>query len=70
MQAFEIIRTDINKRVVPAMKYSSEEEAVGQYVSALMLAGIVKMNSSGLGVEKVGNAYRLSNGWIVEARAA
>lgn len=69
-KTFEIIRTDINKRVVPAMEYTDEKAALGEYISALMLVGILPMGSKGLEVDLIaGSEYRLSNGWKVEVRS-
>lgn len=68
-KTFEIVRTDINKRVVPPMKYADEKKALGEYISALMLVGILPMGNKGLEVENIsGSEYRLSNGWKVEVR--
>lgn len=66
---FELFRTDINKRVVPPMDYADEQVALGQYISALMMVGILQRNDSGLTVTPLGqHKYRLANGWELEVR--
>lgn len=68
---YEIIRTDINKTVLKAMEFNSEEDALGQYMSVLMLAGIIRMGKKeGFAEEIEPHNYRLPNGWMVEVRAA
>jgi hypothetical protein len=69
-KTFEVIRADINKKVVPAMKYIDEAAAVGEYVSCLMLAGIIKMSRNGGEYTENGNGeYTLSNGWQIKVVA-
>lgn len=67
---FEVIRTDINKTVLKASEYIDEAAALGSYMSALMLAGILKMSDKHSVATPLGNSqYRLANGWTLEIRA-
>ena len=67
----EILRTDINKVVLASMDFVDERAALGEYISALMLAGIIKMDHSGTTVAEIGpHKYRLANGWNLEVRRA
>lgn len=67
MSKFEIVRTDINKTVVKAHEFHDEDAALGQYVSCLMLAGVIPMNKSANPAEQIGaHQYRLSNGWELQ----
>ncbi|MDR2186886.1 MAG: hypothetical protein LBE62_02410 [Azonexus sp.] len=68
MSKFEIFRSDINKVVLKAAQFNTEADALGQYMSVLMLAGILRGRNCDT-VERVGNGYRLTNGWVVEVRA-
>jgi hypothetical protein len=68
MAKFRIIRSDINKIVLREVEADNTEHAVGKYISALMLAGLVKMDGSGLVADtKNSTDYTLSNGWRVRA---
>ena len=69
---FEIIRTDLsNKIIVQATEFRDEAAALGEYMSILMLAGILKMNRTGESVDSLGEGrYRLSNGWNIQVRPA
>lgn len=67
MSKFEIIRTDINKTVLKPYEFHDEEAALGQYVSCLMLAGIIQMNKSQNPAEQIGeHQYKLVNGWKIQ----
>ena len=72
MTKFEIIRTDLNdKIVVKATEFRDEAAALGEYMSMLMLAGAIKMNRAGEAVDSLGGGkYRLSNGWSIAIRTA
>jgi hypothetical protein len=70
MSKFEIVRTDLNNKIVcRAMEYPDAEKASGEYASALMLAGILPMNDEAI-VHVSDESYRLSNGWMIQVRAA
>ena len=64
----EIFRTDINKTVVPAMNYTDADAAVGKYISALMLVGILGMTKNPIRHTE-GSDYTLANGWTLQVRA-
>ena len=70
MNLFKITRTDINKVVVRPYKFKDEEAALAEYLSCLMLVGIVKMSRAGEEVESLGHGqYKLSNGWTLQVSA-
>ena len=67
MSKFEIVRTDINKTVVKPYEFQDEQAALGQYISCLMLAGIIPMNKSQNPAEQIGeHQYQLVNGWKLQ----
>lgn len=67
MSKFEIIRTDINKVVVKPYEFRDEDAALGEYVSCLMLAGIIPMAKSTNPVTQIGDhQYNLCNGWELQ----
>ena len=67
MTKFEITRTDINKVVVKPYEFRDEQAALGEYMSCLMIAGILPHEAP---VDALGNGcYRLGNGWELQIRA-
>lgn len=70
MKTFTLTRTDINKVVLRNTKADDATDAVSKYVSALMLAGIIRMSKKGASAEVVGvgaDEFKLANGWLVRA---
>lgn len=66
MAKFEIIRTEINKTVVKPYEFRDEDAALGEYVSILMISGIIPMNTSNP-AERIGeHLYQLCNGWKIQ----
>ncbi len=56
---YEIYREDINKIVLKEVEAQDSEDAIGKYVSALMIAGIVIMNDDAL--EKISdNIFKIN----------
>lgn len=67
MTKYEITRTDINKVVVKPYEFRDEAAAIGEYMSCLMIAGILPHEAP---VDDLGNGcYRLGNGWELQIRA-
>ena len=69
---YEIYRQDINKTVCKEVEAQDYEDAIGKYVSVLMLAGAVKMNNNV--VESISdNTFKINRAdgrsFIAECRA-
>lgn len=65
---FQITRTDINKIVVKPYEFRDENAALGEYMSCLMIAGVLSFKAE---AEPLGNGkYRLTNGWELQVSAA
>lgn len=69
---YEIYREDINKILLKEVEAQDYEDAVGKYVSALMIAGIVKMNNNVVEIIS-DNTFKINRAdgrsFIVECRA-
>jgi len=65
---FEIYRTDTDKRVLAPTEFRDAESAAGQYICALVIAGILKRADDY--THNGGESYTLKNGWRIEVRAA
>lgn len=66
---YEIVRTDLsNKIVLPATEFRDAEDAMGNYIFALTMAGILK--SADDYTHNGGTSYTLKNGWKLEVSEA